>query len=126
MLGGTGVICNAVKTALVPYATSSTVVRYAGADRFATAAAVSANTFSPGVAVAYIANAYSFPDALAGAAAAGTIKGPVLLANSTGALNAATIAELTRLNPVKIVVLGGTGVISDAVLDSLKPYAVGQ
>ena len=109
-----------------PVVPAPLVVRYAGADRFATAAAVSANTFSPGVAVAYIANAYSFPDALAGAAAAGTIKGPVLLANSTGALNAATIAELTRLNPVKIVVLGGTGVISDAVLDSLKPYAVGQ
>ena len=75
--------------------------------------------------MAYIANAYSFPDALAGAAAAGTIKGPVLLANSTGALNPATIAELTRLNPVNIVVLGGTGVISDAVLNSLKPYPVG-
>ena len=114
VLGGTGVISDAVKTSLVPYASSSTVVRYAGADRFATAAAISANTFSPGVAVAYV-NAYSFPDALAGAAAAGTIKGPVLLANSTGALNPATIAELTRLNPVNIVVLGGTGVIGDAV-----------
>ena len=125
MLGGTGVISDAVRTALIPYATSSMVVRYAGADRFATAAAISANTFSPGVAVAYIANAYAFPDALAGAAAAGTIQGPVLLANSTGALNPATIAELTRLAPVKIVVLGGTGVISDAVLDLLKPYAVG-
>ncbi|TAL07899.1 MAG: hypothetical protein EPO00_08255, partial [Chloroflexota bacterium] len=40
------------------------VLRYAGADRFATAAAISANTFDPGVAVAYIANAYGFPDAL--------------------------------------------------------------
>ena len=108
-----------------PMVPAPLVVRYAGADRFATAAAISANTFSPGVAVAYIANAYAFPDALAGAAAAGTIQGPVLLANSTGALNPATIAELTRLAPVKIVVLGGTGVISDAVLDLLKPYAVG-
>ena len=109
-----------------PVVPAPLVVRYAGADRFATAAAISANTFSPGVAVAYIANAYAFPDALAGAAAAGTIQGPVLLADATGALNPATIAELTRLAPVKIVVLGGTGVISDAVLNSLKPYAVGQ
>ncbi|MGD0863189.1 MAG: choice-of-anchor D domain-containing protein, partial [Candidatus Limnocylindrales bacterium] len=55
------------------------LVRYSGADRFATAAAVSAHTFgSPCHCTAYIATAYNFPDALAGAAAAGTIKGPVL------------------------------------------------
>ena len=73
-----------------------------------------------------IANAYSFPDALTGAAAAGTVKGPVLLVSATGALNAATAAELTRLAPVKIIVLGVTGVISDAVQSSLTPYAVGE
>ncbi|MEO8470197.1 MAG: fibronectin type III domain-containing protein, partial [Chloroflexota bacterium] len=106
-----------------PVVPAPLVLRYYGANRFATAAAISANTFSPGVAVAYVANAYAFPDALAGAAAAGTIKGPVLLANSTGALDPATIAELTRLNPVKIIVLGGTGVISDAVKTALVPYA---
>jgi hypothetical protein len=103
----------------------SQVVRYAGTSRFSTAAAVSAHTFSPGVAVAYIAYAFNFPDALAGAAAAGTIKGPVLLANTTGPLDPSTIAELTRLKPVKIVVLGSAGVISDAVKNSLAPYAVG-
>ncbi|MEO5918021.1 MAG: S8 family serine peptidase, partial [Candidatus Limnocylindrales bacterium] len=97
--------------------------RYAGTSRFATAAAISAQTFVPGVAVAYIAYAYNFPDALAGAAAAGTVQGPVLLANSTGALDPATIAELTRLQPHKIIVLGGTGVISDAVRQALAAYA---
>ena len=125
VLGGTGAVSSAVLTSLVPYATSHAVVRYAGATRFSTAAAISANTFSPGVPVAYVANAYNFPDALAGAAAAGTVKGPVLLASSTGALDPATIAELTRLQPAKIVVLGGAGVVSDAVLNALKPYAVG-
>ena len=78
------------------------------------------------MAAAYIATAFDFPDALAGAAAAGTVKGPVLLARATGPLNAATIAELTRLAPAKIIVLGGTGVISDAVKSALVPYAVGQ
>ncbi len=125
MLGSAGVVSEAVKTALVPYATTHTVTRYWGADRFATAAAISANTFSPGVGVAYIATAFNFPDALAGAAAAGTIKGPVLLVAPTGAINTATATELTRLKPAKIIVLGSAGVVSDAVMSALVPYAVG-
>ena len=70
-----------------------------------------------------LAYAYDYPDALAGAAAAGTIKGPILLVNETGPINVATATELTRLSPAKIVVLGGTGVISDAVFNALTPYA---
>jgi hypothetical protein len=53
--------------------------RIAGVDRYATAAAVSASAFSPGVAVAYVATGTSFPDALAGGAAAGLRDAPVLL-----------------------------------------------
>ena len=125
VLGGTGSISAAVMTSLVPYATSHVVVRYAGASRFSTAAAISAHTFDPGAPVAYIANAFNFPDALAGAAAAGTVKGPVLLAAATGALDPATVSELARLKPLKIIVLGGTGSISAAVMTSLVPYALG-
>ena len=126
VLGGSGVVSDAVLNALKAYATAGNVVRYAGASRFGTAAAVSAHTFDPGVPVAYIANAFNFPDALAGAAAAGTIQGPVLLAAATGPLDPATAAELSRLKPVKIIVLGGSGVVSDAVLNALKAYAIGS
>jgi putative cell wall-binding protein len=122
VLGSTGVISESVRTALTPYARSGIVQRLAGAGRFATAAAVSAATFDPGVEVAYIAYAYNFPDALAGAAAAGWIRGPVLLANTTGPLDAATAIELTRLKPYRIVVLGSAGVISEAVKSSLVTF----
>ncbi len=93
-----------------------TIDRYAGASRFDTAAVISAHTFAPGVEVAYLAYAFNFPDALAGAAAAGTVKGPVLLVSQSGAINPATAAELTRLQPGRIVALGGVSVVSDAVL----------
>ncbi|MBC7590211.1 MAG: carboxypeptidase regulatory-like domain-containing protein, partial [Salinibacterium sp.] len=73
----------------------------AGVDRFATSAAISAATFAPGVPVAYVANGYGFPDALSGAAAAGTLGGPVLL-TAPGELPGVIAAELTRLNPAKI------------------------
>jgi putative cell wall-binding protein len=122
VLGSAGVISESVKAALVPYAWSGSVVRLSGAGRFATAAKISAAVFEPGVPVAYVAYAYNFPDALAGAAAAGRIQGPVLLANTTGALDAATVTELQRLKPYRIVVLGSTGVISEAVRTSLIPY----
>ena len=127
VLGSAGVVSDAVLNALKAYATGGNVVRYAGPNRFATAAAVSANTFDPGVDIAYIANAYNFPDALAGAAAAGMTgkHGPVLLVAATGAINASTATELTRLHPQKIVVLGSSGVVSDAVLNALKAYATG-
>ncbi len=127
VLGSSGVVSDAVLNALKAYATGGNVVRYAGPNRFATAAAVSANTFDPGVDIAYIANAYNFPDALAGAAAAGMTgkHGPVLLVAATGAINASTATELTRLHPQKIVVLGSSGVVSDAVLNALKAYATG-
>jgi hypothetical protein len=99
--------------------------RATGPDRFASAAAVSAMTFAPGVAVAYIAYAYNYPDALAAAAAAGTVHGPVLLVNTTLPISPYTTAELTRLKPQKIIVVGGPGSVSDAVLGALAPFIVG-
>jgi putative cell wall-binding protein len=123
VLGSTSVISAGVMTALDSYAPGH-VVRYFGASRFETAAAISANTFAANCGcVAYIAYAYNFPDALAGAAAAGLIHGPVLLVNSTGTINSATAAELTRLQPNRIVVLGSEAVISADVFSALGAYA---
>ncbi len=124
VLGGTAVVSDAVKTALVPYAGAGGVSRYAGANRFATAAAVSAHTFPAACGcTVYVANAYNFPDAIAAAAAAGTIHGPVLLVDPTGPINPSTAGELTRLAPNQIVVLGGEAVVSATVLGELSRYA---
>jgi putative cell wall-binding protein len=122
VVGGTGVINQSNFSLLSGYAPQT--FRLAGADRFATAVAVSKATYGPGVDVAYIAYGYNFPDALAGAAAAGFRGGPVLLTNST-TLHPATAAELTRLKPKRIVVLGGTGVISATVFNQLAAYPTG-
>ncbi|WP_347350547.1 cell wall-binding repeat-containing protein [Intrasporangium sp.] len=98
------------------------VGRYAGSDRYATAAAISAGSFGAGVPVAYVATGRDFPDALAGAAAAGALGGPVLL-TERGSLPSATADELRRLQPRRIVVLGGTAVVSTAVQRRLAGYA---
>ncbi len=123
VLGGPSVVSDAVLAALQAY-TAGPVSRLSGADRYGTAAAVSAWTFATGAPIAFIATGANFPDALAGAAAAGTAGGPVLLATTTS-LPPATAAELARLKPAQIVVLGGPSVVSDAVLAALQAYTAG-
>ena len=101
------------------------VFRYAGANRFATAAAVVADDFpvASDVSVVFVAVGSNFPDALAGAAVAGKLGAPLLLLVNAASIPAETAAELTRLSPDTIVVLGGTAVISEGVEDLLGGYA---
>ena len=101
------------------------VDRWAGADRYATAATVSANAFTPGVPDVFIATAANFPDALSGAAAAGHLGVSVLLVTPTS-IPEATAVELTRLEPAQITVLGGTDVVSSAVATALEAFTDGS
>src|SRR5581483_2536958 len=110
VVGSTGVVGNGVAGALKAYATSGTVERLGGPDRYATAAAISASTFGPGVPVAYVATGLNFPDALAAAAAAGLRGVPVHLV-TRDTIPPATATELARLRPERIVVVGSTGVV---------------
>ncbi|HEX2844372.1 MAG TPA: cell wall-binding repeat-containing protein, partial [Candidatus Limnocylindria bacterium] len=105
-------------------ATPASVERLGGADRYATAAAISKATFAPGVAAAFVATGATFPDSLAGGSPAGRLKSPILL-TTRGELPAATRAELTRLAPRQIVVLGGPGVVSTAVEAALRSLTAG-
>ncbi len=98
--------------------------RIAGSDRYATSAAVSRASFGAGVPVAFVATGTSFADALAGGPAAGVAGGPVLLTTPL-ALPTVTANELSRLRPARIYVLGGTGVVSQAVASKLASYTSG-
>ncbi|NIA24092.1 MAG: hypothetical protein GWP04_00830 [Gammaproteobacteria bacterium] len=123
VLGGIGAVSAGVEASLGGY-TSGSVTRLAGADRYATAAAISAASFAPNVTVAYVATGANFPDALAGGPVAALGGGPILLVGNS--VPAATAAELARLQPAKIVVLGGTGVVSPDVEAALASYTSGS
>ncbi len=103
---------------------SVVVERYAGADRYATAALVSRRTFAPGVPVVYVATGATYPDALTGGAGAARNRAPVLLVSPSG-VPSATRAEIQRLAPQRIVVLGGTAAISASVASQLGSLAPG-
>ncbi|MGA1836908.1 cell wall-binding repeat-containing protein [Herbiconiux sp. 11R-BC] len=116
VLGGTATIDSSVESALGNY--SANVSRIGGADRFDVSAAVSHAVFGTSRPIAYIAAGATFPDALSGSAAAGKLGGPVLL-TGRDALPTSVEAELRRLNPTRIVVLGGPNSISQTVIDTL-------
>jgi len=72
--------------------------------------------------VVYVATGENFPDALGAAPAAAMIKGPILLVRQNS-IPGETAAELTRLAPDKIIIVGGTAVISASVESGLAAYA---
>jgi putative cell wall-binding protein len=124
VMGSSGVIPDSLMTQLQAF-TTGPVQRLAGADRYATAAAAAMASFAGPVPVAYIATGQNFPDALAGAPAAAAQGGPLLLATAT-TMPAATVAALQVLKPQRIVVLGGTSVVSASVANQLAGYTTGS
>ena len=109
VLGGASAVSDAVVDGLKAF-TTGTVTRRAGAERYSTSVAVSAASFQPGVPIAYLAIGTSFADALG----AGALGGPLLLVR-TNCVPATVLTELARLNPGKIIIVGGTGALGAGV-----------
>ena len=100
-------------------ASNPTVTRLGGADRYAVAAAISKSAYPNGADVAYISSGEGFPDALATGPAAAKAGGPLLL-TKPGSIPAAILTEIKRLTLSRMVVTGGPGSVSEAVLRQLR------
>lgn len=122
LLGGTSVVPDSVGTALAKLSTSGSWSRTNGGDRYGTAAAISKAAFPNGAGVAYLASGTGYADGLTGAALAAHDGGPLLLTQPTS-LPSVIATELARLHPSRIVILGGTGVVSAGVESALHSYA---
>lgn len=101
--------------------------RLSGNDRFATAAAISRAGWSSATSgTVILAAGYSWPDALTAAPLSRKLDAPLLLAKG-GTVTGATAAEIARLKPRRIVVLGGRSAVPssavDAALDAAGPSA---
>ncbi|MCU1378916.1 MAG: hypothetical protein JWN29_1899 [Acidimicrobiales bacterium] len=107
-------------TSTVPNTATIGYSRMSGADRYATAAALSSGAAIGGT--VYVATGASFADALAGGPAAAARHAPLLL-TGRDVLPAGTRQRLVELKPSSIVVLGGPAVVSDAVLAQLGGLA---
>lgn len=111
--GGTGVVTAQVANGLSSY---GTVKRFAGATRYETSAAIGKQWHTANGTV-YLATGANFADALAGAAVAGSKKAPVLLSRQNCIPDAVHSLITGTIKPQMGYVLGGTGVLTDRVLN---------
>ena len=93
--------------------------RLAGDDRYETAVAISEDGFPSGADTVYIANGVGYADALSAAPAAAQDNAPLLL-TPANTLPSAVRAELNRLSPATIVIVGGTAAVSTSVENALE------
>jgi putative cell wall-binding protein/beta-lactamase class A len=101
-----------------PAVAAPTTSRIGGENRYAVSAQVSATSFPDGAATVYVTSGETFPDALSAAPAAASEDAPLLL-TAPSALPSVIEAEVARLAPERIVIVGGTASVSPAVEERL-------
>jgi hypothetical protein len=116
ILGGTAAVGEDVEAELVDM--GLTVERLKGATRFGTAAAIAERVAPGGSYTAVVASGMDYPDALAAASYAGSLDYPILLVEK-GKVPEETTLALENLGVSETVLVGGSAVVSNAVMDEL-------
>lgn len=120
-------ILAAVLIAVCGFATSKAYAvenkkRISGNDRYQTAIAVSQDGWKSSDTV-ILANGQDFPDALCASPLARKYKAPILLTPSTS-LDPRVESEIQRLGAKKIIIVGGSGVVSSTTESKLKSKGI--
>lgn len=119
--GGTGVISATVEQQIE--STGASVLRLSGANRYETSLRVLDEFFEasdPDPDYFFLVTGRNFPDALSAGAAAAARTSPMLLVDGSAAtLPSAVISRITTLNPDEVVIVGGTGVMSQGIQNQL-------
>ncbi len=123
IVGGTGNVSSAVRTALGSYTTGG-VSRLTAADRYTRSAVVSKAAFPSGANIAYVSGGGSdyWADSVTGGAAA-VVQGAPLLLTAKDRLPSAVRAELLRLDPDRIMLIGNSSSVSSTVANQLGQIA---
>lgn len=124
VLGSSASVSDGVMAALDAYNTGGGVIRIGGANRYDTAASVSAFHHPGGAPFAYVASGANFPDALAAGPAAAVRGAPTILVQ-VNAIPGSISHELARLNMSRIIIVGGLSMVSQGVQNSLVGYTAG-
>jgi putative cell wall-binding protein len=99
--------------------TDPAVNRVSGADRYEAANAIAREAYPDGAPIVFIAAGTKFPDALSAAPVAALRGGPLLI-TLPDRLPESTRAELERLDPAEIVVVGGINSVGASVFSQLQ------
>jgi hypothetical protein len=103
--------------------TGADVERLAGPDRATTAVAVAQRAFPGGAPAVVLARADDYPDALSGGPLAARLGGPLLLTDRDH-LSPHVAAEIQRLAPSRVALLGGPGALSPRVEADVRTLQV--
>lgn len=120
VLGGAEAVSDELLEAVEATVGDVRVTRLAGTDRYGTAAEIAQEFVTSDV--VYVASGENFPDALAVGAVAGAADAPLLLVRKDH-LPAAARTELARLEPTRIVLVGGDSVVGEEVETALSEFA---
>lgn len=131
VLGGTGAISASVATAIAALQTNITVTRVSGADRYATAVEIAKLATTTATCNRYlVVTGENFPDALAAAAAGGRLGAnnciPVLLVKGDSVPDSVKSLILGGTRTCTITIIGGTGAVSQAVVNELAGLTSGS
>ncbi|MBB1510000.1 peroxidase family protein [Tessaracoccus sp. MC1756] len=121
VLGSNGTVSDGVASQLAGY-TSGDVVRLGGNDRYETSVLISQERYGAGADRIYVAIGDRFPDALTASPVAGLNGAPLLLVPASG-LTPVIRAEIERLNPSQIHILGSPGAVTAETEAQLAEYA---
>lgn len=121
--GGTSVVSSVVENQIKSILPSSNITRFAGQDRFDTAALIY-NQFAEMPNNIYIASGLDYPDALSGTVLAAQNGDPILLIDPTTPLVPTNIAVyLSKLHQngvsPSVTALGGTSVVPEPVVNNI-------
>lgn len=124
--GSTCTQCHVVKQPVTPPRVPVTYLK--GGDRYATAISVSTTSFPGNPANApcvVLATGSNYPDALCAAPLAKAYGGPILLVRPGNTLSADVLAEVNRLHPAKVFIVGGTSVVPAGIASQVAalPWA---
>jgi putative cell wall-binding protein len=95
------------------------VERVDGATRYDVAVKISQRSYPATAPIVYVAAGSNYPDALSAGPAAVKQGGPLLLTPPDQLLPVVS-AEISRLRPAKIVVVGGTASVNESVFNQLR------
>lgn len=100
------------------YTNSSTHSKLMGLTRYETSVEVSKNGWT-GANTVILVNGYANADGLAASPLASAYNAPILLTEQN-VIPDGTKAEIRRLNPSKVILIGGTTVLSDGLVGQIK------
>ncbi|HUG85648.1 MAG TPA: cell wall-binding repeat-containing protein, partial [Euzebya sp.] len=96
--------------------------RLGGQTRFETSVSISQESFPDGADDVFLARADIFPDALS---AGSLTTGPILLVEQCGDIPQVVLDEVERLEPGRVVALGGEDAVCGQVLEDAAEAAAG-